>query len=206
MTIPRFGLRLAVVVSATLLWSGFALAKSHSRKHYVYLASKSNISEVVQPKWKLFTAPDGGFTVLMPGMPKTQNQTQKTFMGEINLQMFVAEPPKQQVAYLVVYNDFPYSYAQVTNPQEILNNAQTMALKTTKSNLVAAANIRSSNGHPGRAIEYINSAGKITKERMYLADGRLYQVMAITTKKQEKTLSRTITGYLNSFNVVLKRS
>jgi hypothetical protein len=40
---------------------------------------------------------------------------------------------------------------------------------------------------------------------MYVAEGRLYQVMAITTKKQQKTLAKTITGYLNSFHVVLKK-
>ncbi len=80
-----------------------------------------------------------------------------------------------------------------------------MALKTTKSNLVSQRNIRSSNGHPGKEIQYVNSGGKITKSRMYVAEGRLYQVMAITTRKQHKTLARTITGYLNSFNVVLKK-
>jgi hypothetical protein len=80
-----------------------------------------------------------------------------------------------------------------------------MALKTTKSNLLNQRNIRSSNGHPGKEIAYINSGGKITRSRIYLADGRLYQVMAITTKKQQKSLAKTITGYLNSFQLVLKR-
>lgn len=128
----------------------------------------------------------------------------KTYMGKIDLQVFVAQPPKQQVAYVVTYNDFPYSYGQIVNPQEVLKNAQYMALKTTQSRLISQHNIRSSNNHPGREIVYINSGGKITKDRMYFADGRLYQVMVITTKKQEPTLSHTITGYLNSFNVVLK--
>ncbi len=126
-------------------------------------------------------------------------------MGEINLKTFIAQPLKQQVAYIVVYNDFPYSYGQMANPQLILNNARDMALKTTKSNLISQRSIRSSNGHPGKEIVYINSGGKITKNRMYVAEGRLYQVMAITTKKQQKTLAKTITGYLNSFQVVLKK-
>lgn len=166
---------------------------------------KPTVTQPVQPQWKLFTAPDGRFTILMPGMPKLETQTQKTYMGEIQLQLFVAQPPDQEVAYLVAYNDFPYSYGQLANPQEILNKAQYMALKTTQSNLVKQRNIRSSNGHPGREIQYINSGGKITKNRMYFAEGRLYQVMVISTKKQQKTLSGTMTGYLNSFNVVLKK-
>lgn len=158
----------------------------------------------VQPAWKVFTAPDGRFSVLMPGMPKMLTQTQKTYMGEVNLQVFIAQPPQQEVAYIVTYNDFPYNYAQMANPQTILKNAQDMALKTTRSNLVSQRDIRSSNGHLGREIVYINSIGKITKNRLYFAEGRLYQVMAITSRYQQRFLSQTITGYLNSFNIVLR--
>ncbi|MCF4970639.1 hypothetical protein [Nostoc sp. CMAA1605] len=169
------------------------------------LLKKTTTTQPVQPQWKPFTSPDGRFTVLMPGIPKQESQTQKTHMGEIDLQIFAAQPPKQEVAYLVVYNDFPHSYAQINNPQEILNDVQAMALKTTQSNLLNHRNIRSSNGHPGREFAYINAGGKITRTRIYLAEGRLYQVMAITTKKQQRNLSKTITGYLNSFQIVLKK-
>ncbi|BCL36933.1 hypothetical protein [Nostoc sp. MS1] len=166
---------------------------------------KPTVTEPIQPEWKLFNAPDGRFSVLMPGSPKQEFQTQKTYMGEINLNVFLAQPPKQEVAYLVVYNEFPYSYGKLTDPQEILNNVRDMALKTTKSNLLNQRDIRSSNGHLGKEITYINSGGKITRSRIYVADGRLYQVMAITSKKQQKSLAKTITGYLNSFQLVLKR-
>lgn len=192
------------LLAATFLLSTFTGVEALPPKPPVP-QPKPTVSQPVQPQWKLFTAPDGRFTVLMPGMPKLETQTQKTYMGEIQLQLFVAQPPEQEVAYLVAYNDFPDSYGQLANPQELLNKAQYMALKTTQSNLVKQRNIRSSNGHPGREIEYINSGGKITKNRMYFAEGRLYQVMVISTKKQQKTLSGTMTGYLNSFNVVLKK-
>ncbi|AFY32457.1 hypothetical protein Cal7507_2013 [Calothrix sp. PCC 7507] len=191
------------LIVATLLCSGTALVDARQPKNSV-APTKPKISQPVQPKWKLFTAPDGRFSILMPGVPIRNTQAQKTYMGVINLELFVAQPPKQEVAYIVAYNEFPYSYGQMANPQEILNNAQDLALKTTKSNLISQRNIRSSNGHPGKEIEYVNSGGKITKTRMYFAQGRLYQVMAISSKKQHKTLAKTITGYLNSFQVVLK--
>ncbi len=188
---------------AVMVLSGITAVEARQPKPPVSQL-KATLSQPVQPAWKTFTAPDGRFTVLMPGIPKMVTQTQKTYMGKIDLQVFVAQPPKQQVAYVVTYNDFPYSYGQIANSQEVLKNAQYMALKTTQSRLISQRNIRSSNNHPGREIVYINSGGKITKDRMYFADGRLYQVMVIITKKQEQTLSHTITGYLNSFNVVLK--
>ncbi|MBR8832689.1 MAG: hypothetical protein DSM106950_01260 [Stigonema ocellatum SAG 48.90 = DSM 106950] len=191
------------LIAATLVFNCVAGVEALSPKRPIS-QPKPTVSLPVQPPWKVFTAPDGRFTVLMPGTPKLMFQTQKTYMGEIDLQIFVAEPPKQEVAYLVTYNDFPYSYGQMANPQEILKNVEYMALRTTQSHLVSQRNIRSSNGHPGREIVYVNRGGKITKTRMYFVDGRLYQVMAITTRKQQRTLSHTITGYLNSFNVVLK--
>jgi hypothetical protein len=199
------------LIAATLICGGSVLVEAKQPKRPVAVVKppvaqvKPTPAQPVQPQWKLYTAPDGRFTILMPGSPERNTQSQKTYMGEINLKTFIAQPPKQQVAYVVVYNDFPYSYVQMANPQLILNNARDMALKTTKSNLISQRSIRSSNGHPGKEIVYINSGGKITNNRMYVAEGRLYQVMAITTKKQQKTLAKTITGYLNSFQVVLKK-
>ncbi|MCG6136035.1 MAG: hypothetical protein MET45_15495 [Nostoc sp. LLA-1] len=192
------------LMTATMICGGSVLVEARQPQRPVS-AAKPTTTQPVQPQWKSFTPPDGRFTVLMPGQPERNSETQKTYMGEINLEMFVAQPPKQEVAYVVVYNDFPYSYGQMTNPQTILNNAKDMALKTTKSNLISQRDIRSSNGHPGKEIVYVNTGGKITRNRMYVAEGRLYQVMAITSRKQQQTLTRTITGYLNSFHVVLKK-
>ncbi|MBW4478074.1 MAG: hypothetical protein KME54_14705 [Tolypothrix brevis GSE-NOS-MK-07-07A] len=193
---------LPLIAAATFVSSTYTIVEARKPQLPV---SQGQTADSQVSQWKLFTAPDGRFSVLMPGMPKRVTQTQKTFMGEINLEVFLGQPPKQEVAYVVAFNDFPHSYGQMTNPQEILNNAQEMALKTTQSNLIGARDIRSSNGHPGKEIEYINSGGKITRNRMYFAEGRLYQVMVITTKKQQKSLAKSITGYLNSFNVVLQK-
>ncbi|MDM9381029.1 hypothetical protein QUB80_09965 [Chlorogloeopsis sp. ULAP01] len=192
------------LIIATLVCSGLQNVEARPPRHQ-NSKTKPIITQPIKSQWELFTAPDGSFSVLMPGKPKIISQTQKTFMGEIDLQLFVSQPANQEVAYIVVYNEFPYSYGQMTNPQAILSNARDMALKTTQSNLIRQRTIRSSNGHPGKEIEYVNAGGKITKNRMYIAEGRLYQVMVITTKKQRNTLSKTLNGYLNSFQVVLKR-
>ncbi|MCP6760704.1 MAG: hypothetical protein NHB32_18600 [Fischerella sp. CENA71] len=192
------------LITVALLCSGFTRVEARPPQRPLS-PTKPAPNKPIKSEWKLFTAPDGSFTVLMPGMPKAITQTQQTYMGAINLQVFVGQLANQEVAYVVAYNGFPYSYGQMTNPQLILNNAQTLAVKATQSNLIGQRSINSSNGHPGKEIEYINSAGKITKNRMYVADGRLYQVMAIATTKQQKTLSKTIDGYLNSFQLVLKK-
>ena len=185
------------LIATTLIFTSFAGLEVHS--------PQAALSKTAKSQWQVFTAPDGTFKVLMPGKPEKMNQTQRTFMGKINLQIFLAKPEKQQVAYVVAYNDFPNNYGKMANPQELLDNAQKMALKTTQSKLVSQRNIRGYNGHPGKEIEYIDSVGKVTRNRMFFAHGRLYQAMVITTRKQEKYLKKSIQGYLNSFQVVLKR-
>jgi hypothetical protein len=191
------------LITTTLLYSGSVVARTPQPQ--TTPNHQSPVPEVVQPKWKIFTPPDKSFQVLMPGRPDTETQLQKTYMGEIKLEIFVAQPPEQEVAYLVTYNEFPYSYAKMTSPYKILNQAKLNTLKVTQSNLISERNIRSSNHHPGKEIKYIDSAGKVTTNRMYVAEGRLYQVMAIVSKKQRPTLEKTITGYLNSFQIVLRR-
>ena len=93
----------------------------------------------------------------------------------------------------------------MANPQELLDNAQKMALKTTQSKLVSQRNIRSYNNHPGKEIEYINSAGKVTINRMFFAHGRLYQAMVITTRKQEKYLKKKHQGIFKFFSSSLQK-
>ena len=176
-------------IAATFLSSSYAVAEVHSSKPKV-AEKKPIVPEVVQPKWRTFTAPDGYFSVLMPGKPKRKTQIQKTYMGKIKLEIFLIQPPQQEAAYIVTYNEFPDSYVQMTNPQTIMDQAQYVELTTTKSRLLNQRNIRSSNFHPGKEIEYVNAIGKITKTRMFVAHGRLYKVMAIVSKKQHETLNK----------------
>ena len=191
------------LIAATFLSSGYAVAGVHSPKPTIS-QKKPIVPQVVQPKWREFTSPDGHFTVLMPGMPKRKTQIQKTYMGEIKLEIFLIQPREQEAAYIVTYNEFPDSYVQMNSPQKIMEQAQYVELTTTKSRLLNQRNIRSSNFHPGKEIEYVNAIGKVTKTRMFIAHNRLYKVMAIVSKKQHETLNKTITGYLNSFNLVVK--
>lgn len=212
-------------IATTLVYSGSVLAQVHqpktplspqtekttkqqtptNQKKPTTTPQKPTVPKIVQPKWKVFTPPDKSFAVLMPGRPTQKTQIQKTYMGEIPLQIFMAEPPQQEVSYIVTYNGFPYDYAKLTSPQQIFNKAQEGALLTTKSTLINQRNLRSSNGHPGREIEYVNPGGNIFKTRMYFAEGRLYQATAIVSKKQQAMLAKTINGFLNSFQVVVRR-
>ncbi len=198
---------LSSIIAATLVLSGYPVvearqAKPQPRTNTTVPArqSKPRTTKPVKSTWKRFTSRDGRFSVVLPFTPRKTTQTQKTHMGEIQIQSFIVAPPNQEVAYVVAYNDFPYSYGQEDNAQLILNDAQNLAVRTTDSKLVRQQNI-TWNGNPGRQLEYVKPGGIITKHRMYLVNGRLYQVMVTTTEEQQKTLSGSINGFLNSFRV-----
>ena len=164
------------------------------------------------PLWKkaiLAHGVDGGWAMWYGGLTPSINvllvsSLSKILYAIITLEIFLAQPPEQEAAYIVTYNEFPDSYVQMNSPQKIMDEAQYMELTTTKSRLLNQRNIRSSNFQPGKEIEYVNAIGKVTKTRMFVAHGRLYKVMAIVSKKQHDSLNKTITGYLNSFQLVVK--
>lgn len=195
------------IILTTLLSNGYVLGQEKLLTKHTSKPKTSPVvtPKIVEPKWRTYTAPDGYFSVLLPGMPKQKKQVQKTYLGIINVEIFSLQPVYQEVGYVITYNEFPNSYAKMNSPQKIMDEAQYAELKTTQSRLISQRNIRSSNFHPGREIEYVNSIGKVTKMRMFFAHDRLYKVMAITSKEQRPLLAKTIDGYLNSFQIILKR-
>jgi hypothetical protein len=74
--------------AAAFLSSGYAVAVVNSPQPTIS-PNKPIVPQIVQPKWRTFTAPDGHFTVLMPGIPKRKTQVQKTYMGKIKLEIFL---------------------------------------------------------------------------------------------------------------------
>ena len=184
---------LLTVIAATFVLSGELDQLSQAKTPSV---------PVVQSKWGVFTSKTGRFSVLMPSTPKYLRQTQKTQIGPIELQSFVAAIPQQDVAYRVAYSDFPYSYGRKDNAQQIFDGIRENTLKVTRSNLRSERNI-SLNGSPGREIQF-GSGVQTTTDRMYLVDGRLYQVIVQTTTVKEKYIPGSIAGFLNSFRVLPK--
>lgn len=182
-------------LAAALVTIGYSPVQSSQASPPVLLA---------QSIWKQYTSTEGRFTVLMPGTPKTERQTQNTQLGPINIQAFAVARQQESVAYIVAYSDFPNNFVQKANIQKLLDGARDGALRAAQGKLLSQRNI-SLNGYPGREFEFVNPVGLITKNRMYLVNGRLYQVIVVTKQDTQKYLSRSIAGFLNSFKLLARR-
>jgi hypothetical protein len=65
-------------ITTTFIYSGVILAKvrkykpAASSSKSTVTQKKPTVPQVLQPEWKVFTPPDKGFQILMPGRPKSK--------------------------------------------------------------------------------------------------------------------------------------
>jgi len=128
--------------------------------------------ETVEDPWKEFTSEEGGFSVLMPGEPTYSVQPAPTAQGSVQIHMYLLE--HGVMAYGVMYNDV---LGEIIDVQKFLDERRDAAVKTVSGSQVTEKSI-SIEGQPGREIKF-NTADNIQYTgRLYLVDGRLYQVIA----------------------------
>ncbi len=161
--------------------------------------------EAVQPQqtlWRKFTSVEGGFSVLMPGKPNNFSLKLNANAQENDVRGYAITQYQGTVGYLVVYHDFPFKTLQKEQAIQLLDMFADGFVKGTKGNLLNQRRV-TLKGYPGKevAVEHEN---KIVKVRMYLVNQRLYIVGVEMTKEKEKNLSKSISGYLNSFTLVSK--
>jgi hypothetical protein len=150
--------------------------------------------------WTEFSSTDGAFSVLMPGTPTEQTQTQDTDWGPIEVHMFTVE--QGDVAYLVGYNVFPAAVIQAVSPAQLLDSARDGQVETVKGTLLSEEVI-TLDANPGRDLE-IQVEGEdgtsSLRSRLFLVGDRLYQLV-VAGPKGQSTSSNTI-KFLDSFELV----
>jgi hypothetical protein len=147
-----------------------------------------------QTTWSEFSS------VLMPGTPTEQTQTQDTELGVIDVHSFTFE--QSGVAYLVGYNIFPAAVIEVATPGSMLDGARDGQVEAVKGTLVNEQEI-TMGAYPGRDLEIQieNSDGTASlRSRIFLVRDRLYQLVVVGPKGQ--STSPDTTKFLDSFKLV----
>jgi hypothetical protein len=165
-------------------------------------AQPSTATQPVQARrstWKQFSSTQGGFSVLMPGTPKQLRLSQQTQIGPIDVYGFVVDQNQKSVGYVVMYADFPVNLAQTVNPKQIFNSGRDRVLNMVQGKLVSQRDVRLQR-YPGKEFTY-EAKGSIVKHRLYLVNRRMYQLIVVMDKNQQQSLSRSTTGFFNSFKL-----
>jgi hypothetical protein len=125
--------------------------------------------------WKEFTAAEGGFTVMIPGIPKTSSVSTETAQGPIILHNFVVQT--KLALYFISYADFFVSAETPDTVRKMLDSGRDEVL-SNGATLIFETDV-TQNGLVGREVIF-SRQGLIFWVRMYLDKNRLYQVIAGT--------------------------
>ncbi len=131
---------------------------------------------------KQFYSADGGFSVLMPGTPQTDQTPEKLNADpqgrSITMYSFVVSTQNDNVAYLVTYNDYPPDVANDGSDavmQRVRDGASSGKTILTDAPITLGA-------VPGRAFVFRGDDGTTFDEHEYFIGHRLYQLMVVTAK------------------------
>jgi hypothetical protein len=167
----------------------------------VALLASNSLAQEDSPALKRYKTDEGNFSIMLPGAPKAQRvpiadpndkdakQVQYVYGGDDG-------------AYLVSYQDNPKLVeADEGSAEEALKSAQD-GLAKTFGKLLSEKAIKLADRYPGREIEFEvkGEKGGIYRARLYLVDGRLYQVVVVGTK--EFATSKSAAAMLDSFTLL----
>ena len=139
------------------------------------------IAESPKPELQTFTSIEGKFTAVMPGKPKMQIQDVDSPSGKLKTHLgFVIV--SLDLVYMISYVDLPASVAQ-EYPQVVLKRSRDGVLSKLNGKLITDSEIQLGKEKiPGRAILLEFPKGSY-RTRLFLVDARLYQVVAIGSRK-----------------------
>jgi len=129
-----------------------------------------------------FSPPGAGFSVLLPGKPKTELQDLDTEIGKLTNHMYFVDAPG--LSYAVMYAEFP---ASITDPEIVrgmFDNARILAVAAVQGEVKSESEI-TLNGYLGRELLVSMPGGLgLLRARMYIVKQFFYQ--AITLRMPEK--------------------
>lgn len=142
-----------------------------------------------------YTSTDGRFTVNFPQAEVKQSNQSVNLKdgGTTTLYQFWVELADNNISYLVMYNDYPASYA-IGNPQTVLATTRDGAVsgKTLLSDIAISLN-----GVPGREFTAKDDSWNYTV-RQFLSGNRLYQLIVVSNPTHP---AGQTSDFLNSFKI-----
>ena len=175
---------------------------SHSRGAFIWLFVLMASAAVATPP-KSDTAPfvskEGRFAIEFPAKPETSAATVKTVGGDVEVHRFAVTGKKNEISYLVQYNDIPADLLRDDGPDKILDLCRDSGVAGIHGK-IASPEVKSSlEGNPGRALEVAGSDFKV-EYRIYLVKNRLYQLIVFWDGSKE--LADRAEPFLSSFKLL----
>ena len=139
--------------------------------------------DFVPERWKEFISTDGGFKVLMPGVPTAVSQPVDDKPGSAVAHFHTLSTGTAE--YVVGYTIFGRDLENLQSSKVTLDGIRDRMLVRESGKLLSEEDV-STAGHPGRATVIEVSDG-IFRDRYFLVGNRLYTVTIFTPKVKAQT-------------------
>jgi TM2 domain-containing membrane protein YozV/Tfp pilus assembly protein PilE len=149
-----------------------------------------------------FTSAEGYFSISFPGEPTESSQEISSEIGPMTIVMYAYE--NRNGVYLASYSDYPEEIIEQSDPNDLLNGAQSGAVGNVNGQLVSSKDIDIGT-YPGKEIVFKIPKSKrvppggIGKAHFYLVDNRLYQILSI---EGGANVSAAANQFLDSFELL----
>lgn len=140
----------------------------------------------------------------MPGEPTPLGASFEVKGIPLNLQQFVSSQQNDTVVYMAGWLDLPSSELREVPVQASLDSVQEGFRSRLNGEVLHAFDVKLS-GNPGRHYKmnaWIDNRSYSVTQRVYLKENRIYQLTAMVPRRIEFDLTRSVQGFLKSFQFV----
>jgi hypothetical protein len=147
--------------------------------------------------WKPFSPPGGNFSVTMP--PNPFEEAPKTRTGFESRTYRIVSAMSNLAGLAVSYSDQPPNASVLKDPNKILDAVQKQALSDLRGELISEKPLKHKN-YPGREFLASVNGGFTVRQRIFLANKRMYSLMVIAGSKGLD--SPEATAFFDSFQIL----
>lgn len=150
--------------------------------------------------WKEVYSDEGSYTILMPGNPQEQSQVANTEIGSIETHFFFVQ--QGDTEFFVTYTEYPYSYIQNNNSDDILDRARELSVTNLGGLLLKEEHLILLDKFPGRELTIdIPKRAFMSRIRVFLVNNKLYQLAVSFPQEKEQTVSADVEKFFDYFNL-----
>jgi hypothetical protein len=158
----------------------------------------ANYDKLLPHRWQTYTAPDGSFSVELPGEPAVETTQAPVEGGGTRPMTLVSVKPTRSTAYMCSYVE-DESFAR-KSPDEVLESARDGSLRNTQGTAISQKRT-TVQGFPALDMQASARGNSVVDSRLIVADKRLYIIMAVATVQQDRDV-KTFQRMVDSFKII----
>jgi len=158
----------------------------------------ANYDKLLPHRWHTYTAPDGSFSIELPGEPTVESTQAPVEGGGTTSMTLVSVKPTKSTAYMCSYVEDENFTRK--SPDEALESARDGSLRKTQGTAISQKRM-TVQGYPALDMQARARGNSLLDSRLIVADKRLYIIMAVATVPEDRE-PKTIQRMVESFTMI----